>query len=115
MSAWIAEVTDAETGAVNETLTANEDFIITGRHVKITKEEAGCGLFLLGPIIPDTAASETEIAKYTENTASKVIARAPASLASGEYKLVIKTKYSGGGTNLKEIRTIENPFTLTIL
>ncbi|MHC6201601.1 DNA-binding domain-containing protein [Breznakiellaceae bacterium SP9] len=115
VSAWIAEVTDAETGAVNETLTPNEDFIVTGRHIKITKEEDDCGLFVLGPLIPDTAAVETEIAKYTENTASKIIARTPASLVPGEYKLVVRTKYSGGSANLKEMRAIETPFTLAVV
>jgi hypothetical protein len=112
MAAWIAEVTDAETGTVNETLTPNEDFIITGRHIKITKDETGCGLFLVGPITSGGTATETEIPKYTENTASKVIARMPAAAAPGEYKLVIKTKYSGH-VLLKEIRTVESA-TLTV-
>ncbi|GHV75755.1 hypothetical protein AGMMS49942_05760 [Spirochaetia bacterium] len=105
---WIAEVTDAETGAVNETLTAGEDFIIGGHLVKVTKEEAGCGLFLLGPILPGTVAAETEITKYIENTARKVIARMPSALTPGEYKLVIRTRYSSH-TLLKEVRTITSP------
>jgi hypothetical protein len=107
VAAYIAEVTDAETGAVNDTLTQNEDFIITGRNIKITKEEADCGLFLLGPISEGSTGTEVEIPKYTENIASKVIARMPVTVAPGEYKLVIRTKYSGH-TLLKEIRTVES-------
>ncbi|GHV76375.1 hypothetical protein AGMMS49942_11960 [Spirochaetia bacterium] len=114
MSAWIAEVIDADTGSVNSGLNPDGDFIIKGHNIKVTKEETGCGLFLLGPILPDTVLDETPVTRFAENTAGKVIARTPSWTAPGEYKLVIRTKFSGG-VNLKEMRTIEAPFTLTIL
>jgi hypothetical protein len=105
---YIMEVTDVNTGAVNESLTAGGQYIITGYKIKIAGDDAGVYL-------QTTDGVKTLISEHlAENTPSKLIGIIPADLPGGTYKVIIQTKYASSGNLLKEYRVIESGFTLVV-
>ena len=104
---YILEFTDVITGAVNDTFTLMNEFIITGYRLKVAGDDPSVGVFFR-----NTATNAlTKAHSLAENTTSKLIGICPG-VISGTYKIVIKTQYTGGGALLKEVRTIESDFSI---
>jgi len=102
------DFTDVATGAVNDTFTQMNEFIITGYKLKVAGEDPSVGVFF-----QNTATGVmTKAYSLAENSSSKLIGIFPG-IPDAEYKIVIKTQYSGGGNHLKDVRTIESSFNLT--
>lgn len=101
--AYIGMVTDTATGLTDGTLTLNDDILIEGEKLKVAPEgEDGSGVFFVdsaGQVHPVTR-------RLTQNGPKKILARVPL-LPDGEYTLRIVTRYSNGGTLLKEPRVID--------
>lgn len=110
---YITALKDAKTGLVNRPSpsprTASSPGGISRR--RRTKPGTGCSCGGLN----SAPLQEIALVSLTENAPSKIIARAPgAGLATGQsYRLIIKTKFFGGGNLLKDVWVIESPFTLT--
>ncbi|MDR2807954.1 MAG: DUF4469 domain-containing protein [Spirochaetaceae bacterium] len=109
---YIDEFVDVSTEAVNETLTPNGLFSISGHKIKMVGDDPDVGVYFV------SEADQTQKVKVAgnlaENTASKLIGVIPG-LAAGTWKVEVKTQFSGSGsTMLKKSRTIGSAFTLTV-
>jgi hypothetical protein len=106
-SAFIDEVQDVTSGAVNESLTPGGVIVITGHKIKVAGDKPGVALRITGTSQPGNMPYSAVIpAPYVENTTSKVIAVLPAGVPNGTFKIQINTQFSGGKTDLKDIRVI---------
>jgi hypothetical protein len=108
-SGYIMEFLDIGTGAINETYSQMNQFIITGYKLKIAGDDPEVGIYFeqVG------GATKLKVTSLAENTSSKLIGMVPAG-PNGTYKIVIKTQYTGSGsTLLKNPRVIESNFTLS--
>jgi hypothetical protein len=105
--AYIDEVQDVQTGAVNESLTPGGVIVITGHRIKIEGTKPGVALRITGTSQPGNMPYSAVIpAPYVENTTSKIIAVLPAGVPNVTFKIQINTQYSGGKPELKDIRVI---------
>jgi hypothetical protein len=108
-SGYIMEFTDIATEAVNESATQMGMFSITGYRLKVEGDHPDVGVYF--EQVGGTA--KLKAGKLAENTKSKLIGIFPPG-PPGTFKIVIKTQSSGGGTFLKDIRTIESHFTISV-
>jgi len=106
--ARIMLVTDVATGHTDE-MTLGDDLLIVGEKIKIVglpqpdgSTEPGIGVFYEN--IDTHSVSPAE--RLSENMPSKVVARVPATLPPGSYRILIVTRYSNGATLLTVPRTI---------
>ncbi|WP_428770805.1 DUF4469 domain-containing protein [Treponema sp. HNW] len=101
-SARITAITDTATGLNDGTLTIGDDIIIEGNKLKIDETDAAQGVFFR--LADGTEHKVTR--RLSVNMPSQIIARVPAAVPAGKVEVVVKTKYTKGGTALKEIREI---------
>ncbi|MDR2097337.1 MAG: DUF4469 domain-containing protein [Spirochaetaceae bacterium] len=108
---YIDEFIDITTESVNETLTSGGMFNISGHKIKIAGDNPEVGVYFVPEANP---AGRVKVSGHlAENTASKLIGVIPA-LGAGNWKVEVKTQFTVGGTFLKEPRTIESRFILTV-
>jgi hypothetical protein len=102
VEAFIDEVRDMFTGTIDDTITPGENIIIRWSKLKFGDDDSVEGLFLT-----DENEVDTKIPRYSipENGSTKIIAKVPADLAPGIYRLKIVTKIVGN-TPLKDLRII---------
>ena len=101
-SARITAITDTATGLKDGTLTIGDDIIIEGDKLKIDETDAAQGVFF-------KAANGTEYnttRRLSVNMPSQLIARVPKEVPAGEVTVIVRTKYSGSGAPLKELREV---------
>jgi hypothetical protein len=104
---YIVDYTDVMTGAVNETFSQMNEFVITGYRMKVAGDDPSIGLYF-----QNTATNAmTKAHSLAENSQSKLIGIFPG-IPDGVYKIVIKTQFAGSGKFLKDVRVIESGFTL---
>lgn len=109
--AVIGKVTDTFTGLFDNTATIGEDIRIDGNKIRIAGEESeGVGVYFVNA--EDKATKVTR--RLTQNDPKTVIARIPTDLPAGTYTLRIVTRYSNSNTLLKEPRTIDYIYPLTV-
>jgi len=102
-------LTDLESGLVNEAVTPGGLFIAEGRRIKVTGTSPDCGVWFVSQKDPDR---RYKVAKaLAGNSSSKVVGIVPA-LPAGEYGLEIVTRYTIGGKELKEPKTVKSAFTV---
>jgi hypothetical protein len=106
---YIMEFTDVATGSVNDTYSTTGMFAITGYKLKVEGGHPDVGVYFE----QQGGIAKLRAGKLAENTQSKIISAFPPG-PPGTYKVVIKTQYSSGSFLLKEPRTIESGFTVTI-
>jgi hypothetical protein len=115
-TAYIAEVLDVKSGAINENLTVRHNFIITGNRIQVTGDAATCGLFLI--LIEDDG-SETPVKveePFVQNSKNKIVALMPDSIGAGvKVKVRVITDYSGSNTPLKTSRTMDFGTIFTVI
>ena len=101
--AEIALITDTATGKTDGTLTIGDDIIIDGDKIKIQDvEDEAQGVFIV-----DAAGGEHKVTRrLSVNKPSQLIARVPADVPAGACSVVVRTRFSGGGKALSELRTI---------
>ena len=101
-SARITEITDTATGLKDGTLTIGDDIIIEGDKLKVDEKDTAQGVFF-------KAADGTEYKttrRLSVNMPSQIIARVPQEVPAGAVTVIVRTKYTNGGTALQEIREI---------
>ncbi len=101
-SAKIAAVTDTATGLKDGTLTIGDDIIIEGEKIKVNEADAAQGVFF-------KAANGTECKterRLSVNKPSQLMARVPQTVPEGKVTVIVRTKYSGTSTPLKELREL---------
>jgi hypothetical protein len=115
-SAYIAEVLDVKSGAINENLTVRRNFIITGSRIQVSGDPADCGLFLVR-IGDDGSETPVKVEEpFVQNSRNKLVALMPDSIAAGaRVKVRIITDYAGSGTPLKANRTLDFGSVFTVI
>lgn len=109
--AGIGLVTDVATGAIDGTITPDDDIIITGDKIKIDGEEGDhTGVFFVAADGTETPVTH----RLTQNDPSKVVARVPV-LAAGAYTLKIVTRFTGGRALLNLPRALTYELPLNVL
>ena len=101
-SARITVVTDTATGLKDGTLTIGDDIIIEGDKLKVDEKDSQQGVFF-------KAANGTEYKttrRLSVNNPSQLIARVTKEVPAGEVTVIVRTKYSGSGAPLKELREV---------
>jgi len=111
VSGFIDEFNDISSGTLNETVTSGELFVINGDKIKITGDDPQCGIYFEPVRDPDNPV-KVETFKLAENSPTKIIGVVPDLKIPGEYRPVIYTRFSGGGTQLKETRKTTSNFVL---
>ena len=107
--AKIGAVTNTLTGKGDGTMPIGDDISIEGDKIKIADEaDETQGVFFIASDGKETRVSR----KLTMNKPKHVIARVPADLSEGEYTVVIRTKYTSGGTILKDVRELRYSHTI---
>lgn len=108
----INSLTDVSTGETNACLTPGGGVNVVGTRIKVEGDEAGVGVKLVN----EETKAETQIPINTilTNTPSKLTFIVPASLAQGDYKLIVTTQYSSSGIQLKEARNILLDYVLEV-
>jgi hypothetical protein len=102
---YIGEFIDVITEAVNERLTLNGLFNITGGKIKVVEDDF---------ISAADAAQRMKVSgNPAENTASKLIGITPA-LGAGNWTVEAKAQYNGSSSTLKSPWAIASAFTLTV-
>ncbi|MDR0472768.1 MAG: DUF4469 domain-containing protein [Treponema sp.] len=107
-SGRIERFTD-ESGAAGKTLTPGSFFSLAGFKIKVTGDTPDCGVWFVSKADPSLRYKAGR--KLFVNTSRKVAGIAPA-LPAGEYGVEVVTKYTVGGIDLKEPKTIKSGFTL---
>jgi hypothetical protein len=101
--AYIDEIADIHTGALNSVLTPNRMIHITGNKIRIAGDGEEIGVWFVNQ-------ATQERVKVTENlginTSVEIMADIP-DLTNGAYKLEIVTRWTRGSVLLKEPRTIK--------
>ena len=105
----ISSVTNSATGLKDGTAPIGDDLIIEGDKIKIADEtDSEQGVFFI-----DSEGKEHRVnRRLTDNKPSRLTARVPADIAEGDLQLIIRTKFSGGGTPLKDVRFLKYDYKL---
>ena len=108
-TAKITAVTDTATGLTDGTITIGDDILIEGEKLKVDEKDTEQGVFFL---TSDGGEHKTE-RRLSVNKPSQIIARVPKNIPEGKVQIVVRTKYSGSGAPLKELREVEFKFPCT--
>jgi hypothetical protein len=112
-AARIDQITDSKTGAVNDVLTPGGPFTLEGVLMKITGTSTlgdDIGVSFVSSGSPAIEIGVTE--NLVLNEASKIIAVTPSLPSGRDWYIKIRTRYTSGGTPLKETREILSTFTV---
>ena len=101
-TAKITAVTDTATGLTDGTITIGDDILIEGEKLKVDEKDTEQGVFFL---TSDGGEHKTE-RRLSVNKPSQIIARVPKNIPEGKVQIVVRTKYSGSGAPLKELREV---------
>ncbi|MDR1896687.1 MAG: DUF4469 domain-containing protein [Prevotellaceae bacterium] len=94
----IFSVMDVKSKSVDNLLTPGRNLKIFGEKIKVVGDEAITGIWFINQ--NDGTRTQVETSDIVTNRASEVIVVIPA-LTAGEYKIELKTCYSGGSTPTK--------------
>jgi len=101
--AFITQVIDVKTGAVNDTITPNRNLRVLGSKLKITGDSPDIGVYFVTPGGGERI--KVEPSDIVDNNPSAILLVTPA-LPTGAYTLEVVTQFTGsGGKSLKTPRT----------
>ena len=107
--AYIDEIIDVHSEAVNSTLTPGNMVHIQGHKIKVDGEESACGVWFVSQA--DNA--RVKISEHLGNNRTNELLGLIPPLTAGTYKLEVVTQYAGGAL-LKEPRVIKAEPLLTV-
>lgn len=100
----ILSLTDKTTGKTDGTLTKGRNAELKGSYLKIVGENPDCGINFRNTATQDITKLAT--GDIVLNEPSRLLILVPDSLVAGEYELSVTTQFTGGGTALKQPRTV---------
>jgi hypothetical protein len=112
VNGYIDEFIDVNTEAVNETLTPDGMFAVSGHKIKIIGDNASVGIYFVPEANPEGRVKVS--GHLAENTSVKLIGVIPLELVAGTWQLEVVTQFSGGSHLLKEPRNISFGHMLTV-
>jgi hypothetical protein len=108
---YIADIVDVTTGIVNEVVTKDGMFILSGDKIRIAGDAATTGVYFFSPGSPDVSIKVTT--NLAINDPSKIIGMVPELPSDKDWYVEVHTNFSGNtATLLKETRTIRSKFTV---
>jgi hypothetical protein len=108
--AYIDEIIDVHSEAVNSVLTPGNMVHITGHKIKIEGDESECGVWF----IAQADGARVKITEHLGNNRGNELLGLIPPLTAGTYKVEVITRFSGGSTALKEARIITAGPVLTV-
>ncbi len=108
----ILSATDSLTGAVNSTITPNTVLVIKGERLQVESDEANTdavGVFFINT----TDSNSTKATQIISNKNKELMVMVPA-LSAGDYELKVVTQYTNGSVLLKEPRTEQLEYILSV-
>jgi hypothetical protein len=106
--AFLDTFTDLGSGLVNQRVTSGGQFAAEGNMVRL--EGDGAGFFFVSSETPAVEVPVT--APFARNKESELISVVPDLPPGREWTLEIRTRFSGGGRLLKNLRVIRSGFTV---
>jgi hypothetical protein len=106
----ITSFTDVTAGAVNETVSGGDQFVIEGDRIRVAGDDPSCGVYFESPELEQRIKVKEN---FAENSPSKIIGVVPMLIVPRSYRVVIVTQFSSGSYYLKEPRTVASKFTLS--
>ncbi len=100
---YILETEDRKTGLTDGRITPGRNFFVRGANLKITGTNANVGVTLTNSSNVVTKLDDDLI---NVNMPSELNLLAPTGLADGDYVLTVTTQFAGGGSTLKEPRSV---------
>jgi hypothetical protein len=108
--AYIDEIIDVHSEAVNSTITPGNMIHVTGHKIKVEGDDPETGVWF----VSQADGTRVKIAEHLGiNRASEIVGTIPA-LTAGMYQVEVVTRFSGGGMLLKEARVINGEQILTV-
>lgn len=108
----INSVTDVFSAEENSRLTPGGGVNVSGTRIRIEGDKPSVGLKLVN--VETEAETPVPATAILVNEPSRLTFIVPADLPQGDYRLVLTTQYSSSGTRLKEPRTYEFEYVLTV-
>ncbi|MDR2516528.1 MAG: DUF4469 domain-containing protein [Spirochaetaceae bacterium] len=108
--AYIDEIIDVHSGAVNSVLTPGNMVHITGHKIKVEGEESEVGVWF----VAQADGARVKISERLGNNRSNELLGLIPPLAAGTYKVEVVTRFSHSSTVLKAPRTIASGPVLTV-
>lgn len=110
-SARISRIIDDITQRRDNTVTSGDIITLEGTHIKITDEDPDTGIFFVHPDGTETMVKH----RLIFNEPKRLVSYVPRDLAPGEYQVIIRTRYTPGGTKkCKTLKTIVYPHPVTV-
>jgi hypothetical protein len=109
----ILSLTDSATGNTDGTLSKGRNAELKGAYLKITGENPDCGITFRNLGTDETI--KLGASDIVLNEPSRLLILLPASLVEGMYELTVCTQFTGGGSTLKQPRSVsfETPVSIT--
>lgn len=108
----INSLTDVASGEENAKLTPGGGVNLTGTRIRIEGDNPAVGLKLVN--VETEAETVIPATSVLINDPSRITFIVPADLAQGDYRLTLTTQFSASGTQLKEPRSYEFEYVLTV-
>lgn len=105
-------ITDTTTGKTDGTLTPGRNAEIKGSYLKIAGDNEANGVVFRN--IETKKETKLQAGDIVLNEPSRLLIFVPSTLTAGTYELEVTTQYSGGGTILKQPRSIQLEMPITI-
>lgn len=100
----IISITDNTTGKTDGTLTPGRNAELKGSYLKITGDHPDCGITFRNT--STQAVTKLASGDIVLNEPSRLLILVPATLAKGEYELMLTTQFTSGNITLKTPRTV---------
>lgn len=102
--ASIGLVTNTTTREIDGQIEEGNILILDGKKIKVTPDDdPACGVFF----VPENGNEIRVTHHLTLNDPTRIICSVPRVISGTNYRLQVRTRFSSGGTLLKEMRTIE--------
>jgi len=111
--AWLDEIIDVQSEAVNESLTPGKNFQLRGSHIRVAGEPgvSGWGVFF---VPSDGSAAVPVTDRLVDNQANYVAGIVPALDPAKTWRTEVRTYFASSGHFLKNLRTITLNKELTV-
>jgi len=112
---YIDEFLDGHSESVNDEVSGNDQFSITGDKIKVAGDEDNpdCGVYFVDAANPSRRFKVTRF--LIENSPARVIGVTPMLMAPASYRVEIVTQFNGSNTSLlKKPKTLVSDFELAI-
>lgn len=110
-SAHISRIIDDITQQRDNTVTSGDIITLEGTNIKITDEDPDTGIFFVHPDGTETMVKH----RLIFNEPKRLVSYVPRELAPGEYQVIVRTRYTPGGTKkCKTLKTIVYPHPVTV-